>query len=385
MSGVCVKLSTMGYIYKKYLLSDIFMIAHLLRNITKHTSSPLNLIEDKKGMGNFGQLKIATITDPMTTLSLAQECRIKILSPHNYKDIIQSWKPDCIFVESAFSGVQGEWQYLLAKQPKYIKQISDNTIKHLLQLAKDKKIPTVFWNKDDGPYFDAFIDIAILFDYVFTADEVFLPRYKTKLPNTCHVDVLAMAYQPRFHNFTGFTIKSFEACFLGSFYKRILPHRQNIFRLIFDACAQSHMPLNIYDRHKKHLFHSSHFSFPEHTCMTVHDPVPYTQTQDIYKKYIVSFNINSVTNSQTMISRRLLEILACGGIMITNSSPAVENNFSNYCYIIQNQEQVQELLSRLRHGPSKEDTERAKAGALYVLHNHTWQCRLEQLAHTIGF
>jgi spore maturation protein CgeB len=37
------------------------------------------------------------------------------------------------------------------------------------------------------------------------------------------------------------------------------------------------------------------------------------------------------------------------------------------------------LLSRLRHGPSREDMERAEAGATYVRQNHTWTHRLEEL------
>jgi spore maturation protein CgeB len=80
-----------------------------------------------------------------------------------------------------------------------------------------------------------------------------------------------------------------------------------------------------------------------------------------------------------MCSRRLLEILACGGIAVTNPSRAVDRNFRDYCHVVNTREEAHELLSRLRHGPSREDMERAEAGATYVRQNHTWAHRLEEL------
>ena len=86
-----------------------------------------------------------------------------------------------------------------------------------------------------------------------------------------------------------------------------------------------------------------------------------------------------------MYSRRLLEILACGGICVTNNSPAVEKFFSEYCHAVESQEQTRALLDRLRLGPSTEDKEKAEAGASYVRRQHTWMCRLEQLADVVNF
>ena len=60
-------------------------------------------------------------------------------------------------------------------------------------------IPTVFWNKEDPPNFDFFIDTAKLFDYVFTCDGDMVPRYREVLGHD-RVDVLQFAAQPRVHN-----------------------------------------------------------------------------------------------------------------------------------------------------------------------------------------
>jgi spore maturation protein CgeB len=85
-----------------------------------------------------------------------------------------------------------------------------------------------------------------------------------------------------------------------------------------------------------------------------------------------------------MCSRRLLEILACGGIAVTNPSRSVDKYFRDYCLVIATQEEAQEVFSRLRFGPTREDKERAEAGACYVRQNHTWAHRLEELCTIVN-
>ena len=86
-----------------------------------------------------------------------------------------------------------------------------------------------------------------------------------------------------------------------------------------------------------------------------------------------------------MISRRLLEILACGGICVTNANPAVEKYFSAYCHVVRSEEDAFEILGKLAYGPTRDDLERAAAGAKYVAERHTWQRRLEQLEDLLNF
>jgi spore maturation protein CgeB len=85
-----------------------------------------------------------------------------------------------------------------------------------------------------------------------------------------------------------------------------------------------------------------------------------------------------------MFSRRLGEILACGGIAVTNPSPAVERHFKDFCHVIANADEAAELFERLRHGPSADDLARAEAGAQYVLREHTWAHRVQQITQCVG-
>ncbi|MBE7527736.1 glycosyltransferase family 1 protein [Betaproteobacteria bacterium PRO4] len=334
--------------------------------------------------GPFGRLKIGMVTDYFTADCLSAECRVKPMTPNNFRMVIGEWKPDLIFVESAFHGVNGTWRYELAKQPKWLRLGKPVAIYQLVEFARSRGIPTVFWNKDDGAFFDDFIDVAKVFDYVFTTDQECIERYRQYLPAHVPVNTLVMPYQPTFHNFTGFNFFRRDACFTGSYYQRILNERRQFLDMIFDACERADMQLNVYDRNHDRLSRHFEFGFPKNSRLNTFARVPHRDTALIYKSHAASINVNSVTNSETMFSRRLLEILACGGIVVTNPGRAVTHYFRDYCHVVNSGEEARELLVRLRYGPSRDDMARAEAGAAYVRRNHTWEHRLEKISNVVN-
>jgi hypothetical protein len=250
--------------------------------------------------------------------------------------------------------------------------------------ARSQGIPTVFWNKDDGAFFGDFIDVAKEFDYIFTTDKECIEQYRRYVPSHVAVNTLGMPYQPLFHNFTGFNFTRNEACFMGSYYRRILNERRRFLDMVFDVCDETNLRLNAFDRNQGRFSRHFEFRFPKKNQLYIHDKVPHRETAQIYKSHAISLNVNSVTDSETMFSRRLLEILACGGICVTNPSLAVEKYFRDYCHVVNTREEVRELFSRLCNGPSQEDMERAEAGAMYVRNNHTWAHRLEELCTIVN-
>ena len=52
--------------------------------------------------------------------------------------------------------------------------------------------------------------------------------------------------------------------------------------------------------------------------------MPYPELPALLGRYEYALNVNSVTDSQTMCSRRVLQMAACGMKIITNPSPAIE-------------------------------------------------------------
>jgi len=362
------------------------MLGTVIRKATSLLYEHPSVREDVTGSGRFGRLKIALVADYFTTACLSAECRIRSLTPDNYDEVIRHWKPDLLFVESAFHGINGAWRYQLARQSKWLRLGKPKAILNLVAQARDRGIPAVFWNKDDGAFFEDFVDLARCFEYVFTTDSDCVERYRRRLPSGSISHVLAMPYQPAFHSFSGFRFALNEACFVGSYYQRILHQRRQFLDMIFGACEDAYMPMHVFDRNHHRFSRRFEFRFPTKKRLVVHNGVSYQETAAVYKAHAVSINVNSVTDSETMCSRRLLEILACGGIAVTNRSLAVDKLFRDYCHVVETPSEAVELFARLKaSGPSRDDLERAEAGAAYVRRAHTWERRLEEMNNIIPF
>jgi hypothetical protein len=359
------------------------MLGTVIRKVSPLLYTYPSAPEDRMGPGRFGRLRIALVADYFTTACLSAECRIRSLTPANYDEVLRHWKPDLLFVESAFHGKNGAWRFQLARQPKWLRLGKPKAIRRLVALAKDRGIPAVFWNKDDGAFFKDFIDLAQCFEHVFTTDAGCVEQYRQCLPPDSVAHVLAMPYQPAFHSFSGFQFVRNEACFVGSYYRRILDQRRQFLDMAFDACKDAGMRLHVFDRNHHRVSRQFGFKFPAKKHLAVHAGVSYQETALVYKTHVASLNVNSVTDSETMCSRRLLEILACGGIVVTNRSLAVDTHFRDYCHVVETRSEAGELFARLKSGPSGNDLERAEAGAAYVRSAHTWERRLEELSNII--
>lgn len=353
------------------------------------------IMENTKSDGKFGSLKIGLVTDYLTTVNLSYECQVRCITPGNYKEVLTEWRPDLIFIESAFHGYNWSWSYKLVKHSKIYGRNDLRQLIALLMLADDLKIPTVFWNKDDGAFFEEFADVAVKCDYIYTTDINCVDKYRhyqsgigadlNKSEDNRHVGVLPIAYQPRIHYFNGFNFKKNKLCFVGSYYRKILNSRKLFLDTIFDVCDEEHLNVDIYDRNSTRISRFMEFKFPARNCITTFPKLDYENTAQAYRDYTVCLNVNSVTDSATMYSRRLIEILACGGIMVTNASPAVESIFKDFCTVIHNRDEAAEVLPLMLTAPSKENMQKAEAGYRYVSQFHSWEKRLEVLAEDMKF
>lgn len=334
--------------------------------------------------GEFGSLKVALIADHLTETCLTFECLVKNVTPANYRDVLGSWRPDLLLVESAFHGSNGTWRYELAKQPRWLRLIQPTAIFRVLECARSHGIPTVFWNKDDGAYFDHFIGIAKSFDHVFTTDANCVPRYRAVVPASTTVNTLMIPYQPAVHWFDGFDFSTPSACFTGSYYRKILNERRSYLDMLFQAAQETGARIDIFDRNYDRFSRHFEFRYPEMEAIRVHPRVSHWETGRLYKTHALSINVNSVTDSETMCSRRLLEILACGGIAMTNPGKCVTKYFAPYCRVVSTPEEAREAFARLRHGPDSQDLERAAEGARYVRSAHTWTHRLKDVCEVVN-
>lgn len=327
------------------------------------------------------ELSVALISDGLTAACLSKECRIHALTPLNYKWVLRLQKPDLLFVESAWEGHRRRWRYKVASYPG-VRGHNNKKLDKVVSYARDCGIPTVFWNKEDGVHFDRFIESARLFDHIFTVDENCIDKYKRIVGEKATVDRLMFPVQPATHFFRGFDFKHNKANFVGSYSQKIHETRRNWQNLFFSACAGSGVETVVYDRNSGRS--SPNYRYPEFNGLEVRAAIPHSDTAQVYRDYLISLNVNTIEDSPTMYSRRLVEILACGGIAVTNATAAVDRYFSEYCHVVRDHAQAAELFARLKKGPSAHDLDRAAAGARYVLEEHTWSRRLDDVRKVAG-
>ncbi|MFK3967359.1 glycosyltransferase [Ensifer adhaerens] len=326
------------------------------------------------------KLVIALVADSLTTSCLAKECRTLTLTPLNYRWILRFQKPDLLFVESAWEGHRSRWKYKVATYPGG--RNNNRKLEAVVSYARDLGIPTVFWNKEDGVHFDRFIDSARLFDHIFTVDANCVEKYKNLVGKNVTVNTLMFPVQTETHFFRGFEFKSNSANFVGSYSRKIHESRRVWQDLMFSACASSGIKTVVYDRNSERI--SSNYRYPDFAGMDVRASIPHADTAQVYRDHLISLNVNTIDNSPSMYSRRLVEILACGGIAVTNPSPAVDRYFVDYCNVVKSSQEAEDLFARLKYGPSAQDLQRAEAGARYVQSEHTWSQRLDDVRRVIG-
>lgn len=321
------------------------------------------------------------MADQLTQHCLDLESTVLDLTPLNWRWILRFSCPDFILVESAWHGFKNSWKYKIAAYPSRHDH-NNRQLDKLVEFARNRGIPTVFWNKEDGVHFDRFIDSAKLFDHIFTVDVNCIPRYRSVVASTTTVDTLMFPVQPATHGFDGFHFKHHRANFVGSYSHHVHDQRRAWQDLFFGAASITGLGLTVVDRNSDRK--SANYRYPDLPDLTVLPAMPHGLTSQIYKDYLVSLNVNTIVDSETMYSRRLVEIFACGGIAVTNPSPAVDRYFKDFCHVINDADEARELFDRLKHGPDANDLARAQAGSRYVLSEHTWAHRLQQIVRVLG-
>lgn len=333
----------------------------------------------RKPTASFCHLKIALIADDLTRSCLSFECQVRDLTPLNYKLVLRFWKPDLVFVESAWQGRWDAWKYKIAAYPDRSDR-NNRTLQRLVTYARGLGIPCVFWNKEDGVHFDRFISSASLFDHIFTVDENCIPRYRTVVGFHVRVEPLMFAVQPAIHSPSPKGYAHHQACFVGSYSWHIHDRRRKWQQILFAGCSD--LGLTVFDRNSGRS--SSNYRYPPLPWLEVRPSVPHTKTAQIYRDYMVSLNVNTVEDSATMFSRRLIEILACGGLAVTTPALSVDRHFREYCHVVRTEEEARGLFGRRKHGLTRQDREMAAAGAEYVRKEFTWAHRLEQIMNAVS-
>lgn len=314
-------------------------------------------------------LKIACIMDEFTYSSYKNECKLLQLTPEKWADELSQFKPDLIFIESAWRGKDELWGNKVGHLSKEVRDI--------IAWANSSNTPTAFWNKEDPVHFETFLNTARLFDFVFTTDIDCIHRYKAALAHE-KVYLLPFAAQPAINN----PIEKFDRkdafCFAGAYYVRYPDRTRDLGNFV--SALSAHRPVEIYDRNFGK--NDANYQFPAEYQPFIVGNLPYDQIDKAYKGYRFAINLNSIKQSQTMFARRVYELLASGTITVSNFSRGVRLLFGD---LVITTDSGNEAVRRIR-AIDEDDTKSRKfrlAALRKIMQEHTYQDRLAYVASKV--
>ena len=259
-------------------------------------------------------LKVAVILDEFSRAAFHYEFSATDVPATGWETVLEEAKPDLLLVESAYRGVNGEWGSLIARFGAPSPQLTA-----VIDWCRSRRIPTVFWSKEDPINFDWFIASASLFDWVLTVDSNKLERYRVRLGNQ-RIGVLPFAAQPVIHHPpANEQLRTGALAFAGSYYAAKHDERRSQMDMLLDPARD--LGLQIFDRMSR--LDDSRFAWPEKYRAHIVGSLTYPQVLEAYRRYRAFINVNTVTDSPTMCARRIYELLASGAGVVSGPSAAL--------------------------------------------------------------
>ena len=320
------------------------------------------------------QFRIAIVCDGFTAQNLAPECMTLSLQPDSWAEQIRSFHPHFLLVESAWTGLEGEWEGKVFS--------ASSELRALVASCRAAGIPTLFWNKEDPLHFEAFVGTAALFDHVFTTDADSIPQYLEKLGHM-RVGVLPFAVQPRLHHpFAQADDRRIDGIFFAGAWYGNLETRCRDFNKIADGLALAG-PFHIYDRNDGTANFDRHY--PSRFREYLRPAVSYEQTPALYRSYRIGLSLNTIKQSSTMFARRALELICTNTSVYSNHSRALKLMFGDLVRVSDDGAVMLDWAwHELREPDAAEHRNRRLLAMRKVLAEHTWAARLRMLANILS-
>jgi glycosyltransferase involved in cell wall biosynthesis/spore maturation protein CgeB len=311
------------------------------------------------------RLKVACIMDEFTFNSYRNECNLLQLTPSQWQQELDGFKPELLFIESAWRGKDELWGNKVGHRSEELVGI--------IEWCRRHKVPTVFWNKEDPVHFETFLNTAQMFDYVFTTDIDCIHRYKAALGHD-RVYLLPFACQPTTTN----PLETFERkdafCFAGAYYVRYPERTRDLGNFVSTLAA--YRPVEIYDRNYGKS--DPNYQFPSEYQPFIVGNLPFDQIDKAYKGYRYAINLNSIKQSQSMFARRVFDLLASNTVTVSNFSRGVRLFFGDLAVTTDSGDEVVRRIEALGKDGAAARKFRL-AGLRKVMREHTYQDRFAYL------
>ena len=317
---------------------------------------------------SLSEIKIACVLDNFSFSAFNLEAKFKQLSVENYLQELHKFKPDIIFFESAWRGKDGLWGSKVGH--------ADYEVIDILKWAKKYDCPTVFWNKEDPVHFKSFLNVAKLFNYVFTTDIDCIQRYKKALQHD-RVYLLPFAVQPTLHNPVEEFDRIDKMCFAGAYYRKYAERNEDMENIL--SVVGNELGYDIYDRN--YLDDHPDYKFPEKFHKNIIGTLDFSEINLAYKGYACALNLNTIKNSQTMFARRVFELLASNTLVVSNYSRGIRTLFGD---IVLSSDSGDEILQRYMLTSEEERQQVKLLGIRKVFSEHTYEDRLRYVVNKVS-
>lgn len=335
------------------------------------------IYSDFKPLKSFIKPKItvATIMDEFSLACFNFEWNLILLKKDDWLRQIKESKPDFLFVESAWRGNAEQWNGALTNFSKN----HSSKIYQLIEYCRENNIPTVFWNKEDPANFDTFINAAKEFDYIFTSAKECIIKY-LKVCGHKNVYNLNFAAQPILHNPAArkYSINR-QVAFAGGWYANKHENRKKYLSNLLDATMDMNMNMSIFDRFSNLNSKSIvNHKYPLKYNKYLRPKLSYYQILSVYRMFKIFLNVNSVEDSETMFSRRVFELLACGTNIVSSPSQGINLLFPKIVGIGSSKSEISFYLNKFEND-NIFAISNAHLGYREVMLKHTYKIRCQEV------
>ena len=315
----------------------------------------------------------AVILDDFSRLALGYEWVQVCVTPEDWRDQLAATPVDLLFVESAWHGNGGTWRLAMTTEDGPSEQL-----RGLVEHCRESGIPTVFWNKEDPPNYDVFIETARLFDHVFTVDAGRIPDYRRDLGHA-RVGLLPFGAQPRIHTPVRHGGgRAREVAFAGSYFADKHDERRDQMAYVLEPA----LPLGL-EVFSRLAGRDPRYQFPRTYAGALVGSLPYRRILGAYTAYKVFLNVNSVVDSPTMCARRLFELSAAQTPVLSGPAASIEPFFGDTVRVTRSAEETERELRALLQHEDYRDRLGLRAHRR-VLDEHTYGHRIATVLEAVG-
>jgi glycosyltransferase involved in cell wall biosynthesis len=300
-------------------------------------------------------LSVAIVTDEfMYNFYRGAFAELHYLSPTNFEEVLSTHKIDAFLYVTCWRGLHDEeWRGVRHRERPA------SALRGIIGHCRANKITTIFQSIEDPSNFENFIEIAKMFDCVFTADADIIPSYRERVG---HDRVFYGEYgaNPVLNNPIGCRRPAINGAFFAGSYPTRYAERCHDMETIFTSLVNSGAPLVIADRNLGGG--SADLIYPERWWPYVIPKFAHETLQAVHKLFRYNINLNSIKHSSTMCAMRVYELQAQGRPLISNYARSTYNRFPNVITVPH-----QTSMTALFRPESLEDYRSAMAGAREVL------------------